>query len=53
MWVLLLGTFIITSLAIWGITVMVDTPTQEQVSAEVSYQDFTSYNQLTNRSQFF
>ena len=37
MWVLLVGTFIITSLAIWGITVMVDVPVQAQVPAELSY----------------
>jgi hypothetical protein len=48
MWILLLGTVIIASLAIWGCTVLIETPAQEKVTSEVSYSyhNFTSYNQI-------
>ena len=45
MWILLLCAGILTTLAIWGCTILIEPPAQEQLTAEVSYHDFIDYHQ--------
>ena len=45
LWIFLLCMVIASLLAIWGCTVIIDTPEQGQLATEISYHDFTSHNQ--------